>query len=153
MERSRQGVTILPLSRLQQSAYDESINLTSPQVHLDAGKPASATLAIPAHSSGTKGKRGSRVITHCGALKAAYGDAHSPQRDGCFFPSRLVPSGPAFGVKPCVMFPRSEWHDRRARPFGLAAPGAASGGGGDRVSVQPFNNAVLECLDFGLIEQ
>src|SRR5262249_35438436 len=61
-----------------------------------------------------------------------------------------MPSEPAIGVKPCVVFTRSEWQDHGARRFGLAAPRAASGGGGDRVSVQPFNNAVLECLDFRL---
>jgi len=55
MERSRQGGTILPLRGLQQSACDESVHLTSQQLHLDARNPASATLAIPAHWSMWRG--------------------------------------------------------------------------------------------------
>jgi hypothetical protein len=55
MERSRQGVTILPLSRLQQSACDEGPHLTSAQLDLDARKPAPAALAVMAHALGARG--------------------------------------------------------------------------------------------------
>jgi hypothetical protein len=53
-------------------------------------------------------------------------------------------------MEPSVVFAGSEWHDNSARRSGLAAPDAPSGGGEARVSVQPFNDALLECLDFGL---
>ena len=53
-----------------------------------------------------------------------------------------------------MVFTGSEWQDHSARRFGLAAPGAPSGGGEARVSVQrsvqPFNDALLERLDLGL---
>jgi len=61
-----------------------------------------------------------------------------------------MPAGPAIGVKPCVMFAGPEWQDHSARRFGLAAPRATSSGGEARVSVQPFNDALLERLDLGL---
>src|SRR5262245_60827833 len=64
-----------------------------------------------------------------------------------------MPAGPAIGVKPCVMFAGPEWQDHSARRFGLAAPRAPSGGGEARVSVQPFNDALLERLYFGLNAQ
>jgi hypothetical protein len=53
-------------------------------------------------------------------------------------------------MKPFVVFAGSEWQDPGARRFGLAAPRAASGGGEGRVSIQPFNDALLERLDLGL---
>jgi len=65
----------------------------------------------------------------------------------------LTPSGPAIGVKPRVLFAGPEWQDHSARRFGLAAPGAPSGGGEARVSVQPFNDALLERLELGLNAQ
>src|SRR5262249_22677292 len=68
MERSRQGVTILPLSGLQQSACDEGLHLTSAQLDLDARKPTPATLAIAAHSLGGRGKRW-QAITHGDLLR------------------------------------------------------------------------------------
>src|SRR5262245_4489502 len=61
-----------------------------------------------------------------------------------------MPAGPAIGVKPCVMFAGPEWQDHSARRFGLAAPRATSSGGEGGVSVQPFNDALLERLDLGL---
>jgi len=82
--------------------------------------------------------------------RTAWGDAHCPQRLGGFRPSRMMPSGPAMGMEPSVVFASSEWHDHSARRSGLAAPDAPSGGGEARVSVQPFNDALLERLDLGL---
>jgi len=61
-----------------------------------------------------------------------------------------MPNGPAIGVKPRVLFAGPEWQDHSARRFGLAAPGAASGWREARVSVQPFNDALLERSDLGL---
>jgi hypothetical protein len=52
VERCRQGVTILPLSGLQQSACDEGLYLTSAQLDLDARKPTPATFAVTTHSLG-----------------------------------------------------------------------------------------------------
>ena len=78
------------------------------------------------------------------------GDAHFPQCQDGFFPPPLTPSGPAFGVKPCVVFAGPEWQDHRARRLRLTAPHAASGEGETRVAVQPLDDTALECLDFGL---
>ena len=55
----------------------------------------------------------------------------------------MIPKGPAFGVEPFAVFAGSEWQDLGDRRFGLAAPRAASGEGEGRVSVQPFNDALL----------
>ena len=56
MERSRQDVTILPLSGLQQSACDEGLHLTSPQLDFDARKATSAALTVTAHALGARGE-------------------------------------------------------------------------------------------------
>ena len=56
MERCRQGATILPLGRFQQSACDESVHLTSPQLDLDAGKATPAALTVAAHTFGGRGR-------------------------------------------------------------------------------------------------
>src|SRR5262249_6818714 len=64
-----------------------------------------------------------------------------------------MPSAPAFGVQPCVVFARSVWHDHRARRFGLAAPGTASGEGRAWVSVQPLGDAGVECANLGVSAQ
>src|SRR5262245_52854709 len=78
------------------------------------------------------------------------GDAHCPQRVGGFCPSRMMPSWPAIGMKPCVVFAGPERHNLDAPRFNFAAPSAASGKGLDGVRVQPFNDTVLECLDLSL---
>ena len=56
-----------------------------------------------------------------------------------------LPSGPAFGVQPCVR-PRigAERQDYSAQRFGLAAPRKSSSGGTVWVGVQPFNGDGLE---------
>src|SRR5262245_1465608 len=97
-----------------------------------------------------QGKAGTR---HQSSWSPPHGDAHSPQCQDGFRPSRLTPNGPAIGVKPCVVFAGSEWQDHSARRFGLAAPRAASGEGEARVRVHSFNDALLERLYFGHHEQ
>ena len=59
-----------------------------------------------------------------------------------------MPSGPAFGVKPC-MRPRlgPERQDHSARRFGLATPCAASRRGWSRMLVQPLDDARLRRYD------
>jgi hypothetical protein len=83
-------------------------------------------------------------------VASVYCDAHSPQCQGGFLPSPLMPNNPAFWVQPCVVFTGSEWQNHGARRFGLAAPRAASSKGETRVAVQPLDDAGLKCLDFGL---
>src|SRR5262245_27832379 len=80
-----------------------------------------------------------------------HGDAHSSQCQDGFFPSPLIPSGPAFGVQPC-MCPRlgPERQDDGPRRLGLATPCAASCEVGTRVAVQPLDDTALECSGFGL---
>src|SRR5262249_23611508 len=77
MERSRQGVTILPLSGLQQSACDQGLHLTSAQLNLDAHKPASATVAIPAHPSGP-GRDDRHALGRSGHSWSPKSDGSSP---------------------------------------------------------------------------
>src|SRR5262249_15935966 len=65
----------------------------------------------------------------------------------------MMPSWPAIGMKPCVVFTAPERHNLDAPRFNFAAPSAASGKGLDGVRVQPFNDTVIECLDLSLIAQ
>jgi hypothetical protein len=65
MERCRQCGAILPLSLFQQSARDESVHLTSPQLDLDARKATPAPRAVTAHPFGGRGKpRQVRDLSH-----------------------------------------------------------------------------------------
>jgi hypothetical protein len=69
MERCRQCDAILPLVGVQQSACDEGIHLVLSQLDLDARKPASASLAVPAHALSGRGKWG-HTINHRGSPKS-----------------------------------------------------------------------------------